>query len=73
LPHIPLDAEQQSVDGLEDQRRVVDVLHLHQRVAAGCCRPTLAFWFSQMALAVASEWLPSPTANSIGGVGSGRP
>jgi hypothetical protein len=38
----------------------------------GWSGPTVARAWSQMALAVASEWLPSPTANSIGGVPAAR-
>ncbi len=35
--------------------------------------PSEPFTASQSDLAVASEWLPSPTANSIGGVSGGTP
>ena len=35
--------------------------------------PTVALALSQIDLAVASEWLPSPMANSIGGVSGGTP
>ncbi len=35
--------------------------------------PTLALWASQIDLAVASEWLPSPIANSITGVPGATP
>ena len=37
----------------------------------GWSMPTLALALSQMALAVASEWLPSPMAKSITGVSGG--
>ena len=61
---ILLHAEQHAMDRLELQPFVVDVFNLDQRVAGGVIHAHLGLIFSQMALAVASEWLPSPMANS---------
>ena len=54
--------------GAKSSAGIVDVYHLHQRVAArGEPCPAAALVLSHIDLAVASEWLPSPIANSIAG------